>query len=226
MIATDHLRQLAEQCEEYHAPVAPDGALPPVVFYDVKRLTRKLGRQLPDDINKRCQLIVTKATQTGWMNYGQAQKIAMMLAPYTQENVIMNLLRDTKLFPYMNGALLLMVTPAGTMTATIRDVTFEKPVQGDEPIVAVRFNEFSQAVSLNKTRALQLMDELGFNTDNWRGAKVRLTADKKPSTAFGKKYHALSVQVLQPPKSAEKPAPAPQAELFADDAPANGAYED
>lgn len=174
-------------------------------FIELDAAVRKANRHVDTAAAVKMQFDVTAYVidSNGYLAHWRAW-------PSERQGNKMNILRDTKLFKTMNGKLLLMVTPSGRMKATITNVKNEKLGAGGEPTTLVYFKEFPQAVSLNKTRALSLMDELGFDTARWKGAKVRLTAAQKSEVAFGKEYNPLFIEVLSTadaPKQAATPKP-------------------
>lgn len=73
---------------------------------------------------------------------------------------------------------------------TITDVTEEEIVRGEEKLV-LYFEELDKGLPLNKTNATTLAEDLGDDTDDWRGAKVLLRREK--TIYQGKKLDCLRV---------------------------------
>jgi hypothetical protein len=116
----------------------------------------------------------------------------------------MNILRETGVVKRVNGKLLRILTKAGKMTATISDVRMQSGPD-NAPEVAVFFREFPQYAVLNTTRTLQLMEDLGYETDRWVGARVELSAESEERVAFKRKYFPYHFRVVStPPAQTEK----------------------
>jgi hypothetical protein len=96
----------------------------------------------------------------------------------------------TELFKYMEGV---MVKDAPT-AVTVRDVSAQRvEVQGkSKTAIVMHFKESDKGAILNKTNAKALAEVFGPETDEWKGQKVELYAEK--GTAFGKTGYWLRIK--------------------------------
>jgi hypothetical protein len=146
-----------------------------------------------------------------------------------KERMEMNIF-GTALFPYIQGE---MLKDVGQITMTIADVREEELVnnRGKDIKPIVFFKEKKKGLILNKTNAKTLAAMFGAETDDWRGERIFLYAER--GTWFGKTGYAVRVSEDVPDngngKPAAKSAPASVDELpfdFPDDEPPEQLYDD
>jgi hypothetical protein len=103
----------------------------------------------------------------------------------------------SSLFPYLNGEMI----GDNEVTLTIKAVVNEELTssRGTDVKPTVQFQERKKAWILNKSNAKLLAEEMGPETDNWRGRKVVLHAPW--IEAFGKRMRSVRVKKVLPPAS-------------------------
>jgi hypothetical protein len=110
----------------------------------------------------------------------------------------------TDTFKYLEG----IMVKNKPMTLTIKGATVEEISNGNntEKKILVHFEETPKAAIMNKTNLKSIAAELGPETDNWIGRKVKVYAEK--GRWFGKESWALRFSVAkQQPPTPVKPTP-------------------
>ncbi len=110
---------------------------------------------------------------------------------HTPKDSKMNIF-STELFQYISGDMI----GSGSITLTIADVTMKSlsSQQGDETKPVVSFRDRDKELILNKTNARFLAKELGPETDNWRGMRIKLIAPE--ISAFGRMVRAVTINAV------------------------------
>jgi hypothetical protein len=133
---------------------------------------------------------------------------------------------STDLFQYMAGDMI----GQSAIALTIADVTMENMNSGkggQQTKPCLRFKERSKLMVLNKTNAKTLAGILGPETENWKGARVTITAPVVD--AFGKSARSLRITDVQPPAQIPvktRGGHVPAAPTYADGSPVSPAALD
>lgn len=141
------------------------------------------------------------------------------------EETLMNIY-STDLFQYMAGDMI----GQSAIALTIADVTMENMNSGkggQQTKPCLRFKERSKLMVLNKTNAKTLAGILGPETENWKGARVTITAPVVD--AFGKSARSLRITDVQPPAQIPvktRGGHVPAAPTYADGSPVSPAALD
>jgi hypothetical protein len=190
---------LCEKCREAYEPIHDSV----VTKSQVKELAEQFGCCIYRVIeNNGVMLQMAEQSEswlclwsTGWHETEQAALSATYqhLKECEQMNVF-----STKLFPYLEG-LMIKDKP---VTLTIKGVTQEELTsqRGKEVKIIVHFQERDKSLILNKTNTKQIVKFFGPETNDWRGRKVTLYAEK--GTWFGVEGYAVRVDARLPKQDA------------------------
>lgn len=171
----------------------------------VNNLAAQFGCEIYRIIDNHGVMVQMAERQDAWLNlwnigwYPCEQSAIDATVQHLKECQQMNVF-STKLFPYLEG-LMIKDKP---VTLTIKGVTQEELTsqRGKEVKIIVHFQERDKSLILNKTNTKQLVKFFGPETNDWRGMKITLYAEK--GTWFGVEGYAVRVDSRLPKQDAPK----------------------